>query len=115
MRSFSFQEEPPFPVNTKNSKYTVLGVTFIDGTPLMCVLIIQGIEVHAHDCSGIDILSEPVGDVRDEDFVKKNTGKENFILVNLMHLQEYNCSYTSSIFKRRRSKWQDIEGYFRGT
>ena len=41
----------------------------------MCVIIIQGIDIHAHDCSGIDIFAEPVGDVRDKDFVRNNMGK----------------------------------------
>ena len=48
----------------------------------MCVLIIQGIDVHTHDCSGINICAEPVGDVRDKDFVRNNMGKGNFFRVD---------------------------------
>ena len=69
-----------FPLNTKNNKYTVIGVTLLDGTPLMCARTIQGIDIHAHDCSSIDIFTNPVGDIRDKIFVRNNTGRgKNFL------------------------------------
>ena len=62
-------------ISTKNNKYTVIGVTLLTGAALMCVIILKGTDVHAHDCSGIDVFAEPVGDTSDRYFVKKNTGK----------------------------------------
>ena len=81
-----------FPLNTKNNKYTVIGVTLLDGTPLMCAITIQGIDLAIKSrlwlCSGIDIVTNPVGDIRDKHFVRNNTGRGKLFWVDQNALTE---------------------------
>jgi len=49
---------PTLPINTKNSKYTVIVVTLLDGTPLMRVIIIQETDINNYDRSGINLFAE---------------------------------------------------------
>jgi len=37
---------PTFPINTKNIRFTVVGVTLLDDTPRMCVITIQGTDIN---------------------------------------------------------------------
>ena len=54
--------------------FTVLGVTLLNGIPLMCVVIFAGKKCEAKYELGVDPRAEVVGDLDDEDFVVKNMG-----------------------------------------
>ena len=66
---------PQRKISTKNKHYTTLGLTLLDGRPLMCVVIMSGEHPKAEVETGIDVFAEAVGDVEDDDYFEKNTGK----------------------------------------
>ena len=55
-------------------KFTLIGLTSLDGQPVMCIVIIQGSQVNRSAEVGIDISIEPEGDPEDPDFFLKNSG-----------------------------------------
>ena len=55
-------------------KFTLIGLTSLDGQPVMCIVIIQGTQVNRSAEVGIDISIEPQGDPEDPDFFLKNSG-----------------------------------------
>ena len=62
-------------ISTKNEHYTTLGLTLLDGRPLMCMVIMTGENPKAEVETGIDVFAEAVGHVYDNDYFEKNTGK----------------------------------------
>ena len=55
--------------------FTTLGLTLLNGPPLMCVVIFAGMRRNPQYEMGVDPRVEPVGNVDDEDYVLKNMGK----------------------------------------
>ena len=60
---------------TKEKHFTLLGITALNGDPVMCVIIFAGKrENKLYEC-GMDVFAEQIGEVGDEDFFEKNSGK----------------------------------------
>ena len=57
-------------VSAKDKHFTLMGLTSLDGKPVMCVLIITGKRANAMTELGIDPLVEMIGLETDEDFLK---------------------------------------------
>ena len=55
-------------------KFTLIGLTSLDGQPVMCIVIIHGTQINCSAEVGIDISIEPEGDPEDPDFFLKNSG-----------------------------------------
>ena len=66
---------PQRKISTKNKHYTVLGLTLLNGQPLMCVVIMAGERPKAQVESGIDFFADAIGSVNDDDYFEKNTGE----------------------------------------
>ena len=66
---------PQRKISTKNKHYTTLGLTLLNGHPLMCVVIMAGEKPKAEVETGIDVFAEAVGNVDDDDYFERNTGK----------------------------------------
>ena len=49
-------------VSVSEKKFTLIGLTALDGTPVMCILIIQGKQKDLSVETGIDITVVPEGD-----------------------------------------------------
>ena len=65
---------PQQKASTKDKHFTLLGLTLLNGEPLMCVVIIQGTLEKSDYWAGIDILAEKIGDESDDDFLEMNSG-----------------------------------------
>ena len=61
-------------VNIKDKHFTLLGLTSLNGDAVMCVIIFAGKREQAVVETGMDVFAPEEGDVRDEDFFKKNSG-----------------------------------------
>ena len=53
----------------------MLGFTNLKGEPVMCMLILAGIEQKFEVETGIDLTTPTYGDVKNSDFFEKNCGK----------------------------------------
>jgi hypothetical protein len=61
--------------STKDKHWTLLGLTSLNGDPVMCVLILAGVRKNLiYEC-GMDIFAEEIGEVTDDDYFAKNCGK----------------------------------------
>ena len=72
---------PQQKVSLKDKHYTVLGPTALTGEPVMCVVIFSGKKKNVLWELGLDLEAETEGDVRDDDFVQKNSGKGKLFLM----------------------------------
>lgn len=61
-------------VSATEKRFTMIGLTALDGQPVMCILIIRGKRPHLDVETGIDITIEPEGDASDVNFFFKNSG-----------------------------------------
>ena len=66
---------PKQKANTKDKNFTLLGVTALNGDPVMCVVIFAGQRENRLWETGIDIFTEMEGDVSDEHWFENNSGK----------------------------------------
>ena len=57
--------------------FTMLGFTALDGNPVLCLIIIAGVQEKFEVECGIDIDATPEGDPSDDDYFQKNRGKGN--------------------------------------
>ena len=55
--------------------FTVLGFTALDGSPVLCMVIIAGVQQKYEVETGLDIKAKIVGDPTDKYFFQKNRGK----------------------------------------
>ena len=62
-------------IATKSNHFTVIGITLLDGTPVMCVVIFAATILRGHEATGYDQFAEHVGHADDADFIAKNSGK----------------------------------------
>ena len=60
--------------STTDKHWTLLGLTAFDGTPVMCIVIIQGTKKSPLNMTGLDLFAEIDGSVTDSDFFEKNSG-----------------------------------------
>ena len=61
---------PQQKASTKDKHFTLLGLTALNGDPVMCVVIFAGKrETKLYEC-GVDVFAEKVGDVSDGNFLK---------------------------------------------
>ena len=58
---------PQRKISTTKKHYTTLGLTLLNGHPLMCVVIMAGEKPKAKVETGIDVFAEAVGNVDDDD------------------------------------------------
>ena len=61
-------------VSATEKRFTMIGLTALDGQPVMCILIIRGKRPHLDVETVIDITIEPEGDASDVNFFFKNSG-----------------------------------------
>ena len=61
-------------INTKEKRWTLLGLTSLNGEPVMCIIIFAGIREQAIYETGMDIFCEQEGVVSDEFYFKNNSG-----------------------------------------
>ena len=54
-------------VSVFEKRYTLIGLTALGGTPVVCILIIRGKQKDLSDETGIDIILNPEGDPKDGD------------------------------------------------
>ena len=66
--------EPQKKINVKDKHFTLLGLTALNGDPVMCVIIFAGKREQAVVETGMDVFAEEEGEVSDEDFLNKNSG-----------------------------------------
>lgn len=60
-------------------RFTMIGLTALDGTPVLCVLILQGVNKDLSIETGIDITVDPKGRPEDGDtYFFQNTGVGNY-------------------------------------
>ena len=57
----------------------MIGLTSLDGKPVMCVLIIQGKEPNLSVETGIDVTINPDGNPEDVDFFFNNNGPGKYL------------------------------------
>lgn len=66
---------PQKKASKKNKHFTVMGITALTGEPLMCVVIIEGVQRQVEIELGLDLEADcDIGSYDDVDFVKNNTG-----------------------------------------
>ena len=65
---------PQEKVSKNNKHFTLLGLTLLNGAPLMCVMIFAGKRRNAMVELGIDPFADDVGEVTDLDYIMKNKG-----------------------------------------
>ena len=61
--------------NTRDKHWTLLGLTALNGDPIMCVIIFAGIGSQAVVEIEMDVFVEQEGEDSDDDYFKKNSGK----------------------------------------
>ena len=61
--------------SSNDKHFTMLGFTALSGEPVMCLVIIAGVQEKWEVECGIDVDVVPVGDPSDPDFFQKNMGK----------------------------------------
>ena len=61
---------------TTDSHFTVMGLTNLKGTAVMCILILSCLKEKLVNELGIDASQNVIGDVSDKDFFKNNMGKD---------------------------------------
>ena len=59
---------PKIKINTKDKRWTLLGLTSLNGGAVMCIVIFAGKREHAIYETGMDVFAEQVGEVSDEFF-----------------------------------------------
>ena len=60
--------------STKAKHWTLLGLTAMGGTPVMCIVIIQGMRENRLNMTGMDLFADVIGDVQDANFFENNSG-----------------------------------------
>ena len=65
---------PQTKANTKDKHWTMLGLTALNGQPVMCIIIFAGKREQAIVETGMDIFAEQVGEVSDKDYFANNSG-----------------------------------------
>ena len=65
---------PQIKINTKDKRWTLLGLTSLNGAAVMCIIIFVGVREQAIYETGMDIFAEQIGEVSDEDFFANNSG-----------------------------------------
>ena len=66
----------PYQQSAMNDKhFTMLGFTALSGEPVLCLIIIAGVQEKFEVECGIDIDAIPVGDPSDDDYFDRNRGK----------------------------------------
>ena len=63
--------DPQQTINTKDKHFTLLGLTALNGDPVMCICIFAGVRESAIVETGMDIFAKREGDVSDDDYLKK--------------------------------------------
>ena len=61
-------------INTKEKRWTLLGLTSLNGEPVMCIIIFAGIREQAIYETGIDIFCKQEGEVSDKFYFINNSG-----------------------------------------
>ena len=62
--------------SNKDKHWTLLGLTSLAGDPVMCVVIFAGERRTPIYETGMDVFAEKIGEVTDDDYFLKNTGKD---------------------------------------
>ena len=73
-------------INTKDKHFTLLGLTALNGDAVMCVIIFAGKREQAVVEKGMDGFAPEEGDVRDEDYFKRNSGPNKKSPVGLLYI-----------------------------
>ena len=58
--------------STKSKHWTLIGLTALDGTPVMCIVIFKGVEESTIHATGMDLFVEVEGNESEQDFFVKN-------------------------------------------
>lgn len=66
-------------VSSTDRHFTLIGLTTLSGTPLMCIVVMKGKRVRPEVELGIDPFAEIVGEQGDANYVRNNTGKEKLL------------------------------------
>ena len=66
---------PQVKVQHSERHFTLLGFTALDGSPVLCLIIISGVREHLNLETGIDVTKPIEGDITDKDFIDANFGK----------------------------------------
>ena len=66
---------PQLKASIKDRHFTLLGFTALSGEPVMCLLILAGVEEKMEVEMGIDLIVPTFGSVDDDDYFEKNSGK----------------------------------------
>ena len=65
---------PQIKASTNDKHFTLLGLTALNGDPVMCVLIIEGKrESRLQEC-GMDIFAQKIGEMTDDNFFEQSQG-----------------------------------------
>ena len=64
--------------SSTDKRFTMIGLTSLDGNPVMCLLIIQGKEANLSIETGIDVTINPEGKPDDLDFFFNNSGEGKY-------------------------------------
>ena len=60
--------------STKSKHWTLIGLTALDGTPVMCIVIFKGVEESTIHATEMDLFVEVEGNESEQDFFAKNSG-----------------------------------------
>ena len=60
--------------STKSKHWTLIGLTALDGTPVMCIIIFKGEQESTIHATGMDLFVEVEGNESEHDFFAKNSG-----------------------------------------
>lgn len=66
---------PQKAVATKSNHFTTLGVTALDGTPVMCCVIFAAKVLKGYEGTGLNIHADEIGTIDDKEYIKNNSGK----------------------------------------
>ena len=68
---------PQLKISTRDKHYTMMGLTSINGKPVMCVVIFAGKRPNALCETGLDLHAPTVGEPSDPDFLEKTRVQGN--------------------------------------
>ena len=71
-------------IGKKDKHFRCMGFTNLLGEPVLCVLVVTGKEYSFQIEAGIDYGATPVGDVEDEEFLKRMLEKVSIFQVDLI-------------------------------
>ena len=57
--------------NTKDKHYTLLGITNLTDEPVMCIVILSGIQPNEIMETGLDLMAVAISNATDDDFFEK--------------------------------------------